>query len=100
MIEAGSAVVIAVAHVDDIFAVGRKERCDRFCEESNHLVPIDNLGELRWHAGCHYSRDKVAGLLTMSQKYFTEKTVKQFGVTAGRNPPVSNDAFPEEFWRG
>ena len=80
-------------HVDDIFAVGRKERCDWFCEDFNHLVPINNLGELRWYAGCHYSRDKV----TISQKSFTEKTVKQFGVTTGRNTPLSTDAFLEEF---
>ena len=67
LIEAGSVSIIAMVHVDDIFAVGRKERCDRFCEHLNHLVPINNLGELRWYAGCHYSRDKVAGLLTTSQ---------------------------------
>ena len=97
LIEAGSVSVIAVVHVDDIFAVGRKERCDRFCEDLGNLVPINNLGELRWYAGCHYSRDRVAGLLTISQKSFTEKTVKQFGVTAGRNTPLSTDVFLEEF---
>ena len=37
LIEAGSVAVIAVVCVDDIFAVGRKERCDRFCEDLNHL---------------------------------------------------------------
>ena len=84
-------------HVDDMFAVGRKGRCDRFCEDLNHLVPINNLGELRCCAGCHYSRDKVAGLLTISQMSFTEKTVNQFGVTAGGNTPLSTDVFLEEF---
>ena len=86
-----------MVHVDDMFAVGRKERCDRFCEDLNHLVPINNLGELRWYAGCHYSWDKVAGLLTISHMSFTEKTVNQFGVTAGRNTPLSTDVFLEEF---
>ena len=65
LIEAGSVSIIAVVHVDDISAVGLKERCDRFSEDLNHLNPINNLGELRWYAGCHYSRDKVAGLLTI-----------------------------------
>ena len=94
---AGSVYIIAVVHVEDIFAVGCKERCDRFCEDSNHLVSINNLGELRWYARCHYSRDKVAGLLTISQMSFTEKTVNQFGVTAGRNTPLSPDVFLEKF---
>lgn len=97
LIEAGSVSIIAVVHVDDIFAVGRKERCDRFCEDLNRVVPINNVGELRWYAGCHYSRDKVAGLLTISQKSFAEKTVKQFGVTTGRNTPLSPDLFLEVF---
>ena len=93
----GSVAVIAVVHVDDIFAVGRKERCDQFCDDLNHLVPINNLGELRWYAGCHYSRDKVTSLLTISKNYFAKKTVKQFGVNAGRNTPLSTYAFFEEF---
>ena len=86
-----------MVHVDDIFAVGRKERYDRFCEDLNHLIPINNHGELRWYAGCHYSRDTVACLLTISEKSFAEKTVKQFGVTAGTNTPLLTDAFLEEF---
>ena len=40
-------MAVSVAHVDDIFAVGRKARCDQFCEGLNRLVPITNLGELK-----------------------------------------------------
>ena len=68
-----------------------------FARTYNHLVPINNLGKLRRYAGCCYFRDKVTGLLTLSQNSFTEKTVKQFGVNAGRNTPLSTDAFVEEF---
>ena len=35
--------------------------------------------------------------MTISHKSFAEKTVKQFGVTAGMNTPLSTDAFLEEF---
>ena len=55
--------MIAVVHVDDIFAVVLKGTCDRFCEDLRYLIPINNLGDLRWYAGCLYSRDNVAGLL-------------------------------------
>ena len=97
MVEAGSVSIIAVVHVDDIFAVGRKEKCDRFCEDVNHLVPINNPGELRWYTGCHYSRNKVAGLLTISRMSIAGKTVNQFGLTAGRNSLLSTDVFLGEF---
>ena len=33
--------------VDDIFAVGKKERCDQFGEDLNRMVPVKNLGELK-----------------------------------------------------
>ena len=36
----------AVVHVNDIFAVELKGRCDRFRDELNHLVPVKNSGEL------------------------------------------------------
>ena len=75
--EAGSVSVIAVVHMDDIFAVGRKEIYDRLCEDFGKLVCINNLRDLPWYFSCHYSRDMVAGLLTISQKNLTEKIVKQ-----------------------
>ena len=43
LIEAGSVSIVAVVHVDGIFAVGITERCGRFCEELNYLSPINNL---------------------------------------------------------
>ena len=97
MIENGYVSVIAVVHVDDIFAVGRKSRCDRFCEDLNKLVPINNLGELRWYAGCHFSRDKKKGLLTISQKAFTDKIVEKFGIVSNRTIPAVVGLKLEEF---
>ena len=46
--------IMAVVHIDDIFTVGLKSRCGRFCDKLNHLVPVRNLVELRWFVGCHY----------------------------------------------
>ena len=36
----------AVVHVNDIFAVELKGRCDRFRDELDHLVPVKTSGEL------------------------------------------------------
>ena len=59
--ESGSVSIVTVVHVDDICAAGRKDRCDQFCDDSNRLVPLNNLGELRGYAGCRFSRDWEAG---------------------------------------
>ena len=59
-------VLILVVHVDDIFAVEKKEKCDQFGEDLNRMVPVKNLGELKWYSGCFYERDREAGRLTIS----------------------------------
>ena len=66
--------VTAVGHVDDIFAVGRKERCDRLCADLNRAIPVKNIGELKWYRGCRYSRDRERGTLAISQKSFGGRT--------------------------
>ena len=36
-----------VVHVDDMFAVGKKERYDQFGKDLESLVPVKSLGELK-----------------------------------------------------
>ena len=40
LLKEGSVSIVVVVHVDDISAMGRKSRCDRFCEDLNQFVPI------------------------------------------------------------
>ena len=47
LVEDGPVSVVVVVHVDDIFAIGRNTRCDKFGDGLNAYVPITNLGELR-----------------------------------------------------
>ena len=58
LVEEGRVAVIAVVHVDDIFAVGLKSRCNEFRDELNRMVPVKNLGELRWYGDCLYTRER------------------------------------------
>lgn len=49
--------MVVVVHVGDIFSIGRKSMCDKFGADLNRYVPISNLGELRYYAGCRFTRD-------------------------------------------
>ena len=42
-------------HVDKIFAVGLKSRCDLFRDELNRMVPVKNFGltEVVWRLPLH-----------------------------------------------
>ena len=50
--------MILVVHVDDIFAVGKKERFDQLGEDLHRMIPAKNLGELKWYSGCFYERHR------------------------------------------
>ena len=63
LIRGGIVVLILVVHVDTV----GKERCDQFGEDLNRMVPVKNLGELKWYSGCFYERDREAGRLKMSR---------------------------------
>ena len=45
-------MVAIVVHVDDMFRVGQKARCDQFGEDFNDMLQVKNLCELRWYCGC------------------------------------------------
>ena len=72
--------------MNDLFAVGVKSRCDQLCEALSRLVPVNNLSELRWHAGT----------LTISKQAFAENTAARFGVSSGRNNSLSTGLKLEE----
>ena len=84
-------------HVDDIFAVGLKNRCDVFRDELDRMVPVKNLGELRWYGGCHYTRKREMGTLTISQKTSTNELVKKLCVTSTQSVPLPVGVKLEEF---
>ena len=97
LIEDGRLAITAVVHVDDIFAVGQKERCDRLCVDLNRTSPVKNLGDLKWYGGCRYSRDRKRGTLTISQQSFAEELVKKFRVTFIQSVPLKVGVKLEEF---
>ena len=84
-------------HLDDIFAVGLKSRCDVFRDELNRMVPVKNLGELRCYGGYHYTREREMCTLTIFQKTFADELVKKFCVTSMQGVPLRVDVKLEEF---
>ena len=97
LIEHNVVVMVVVAHVDYIFSIGLKSRCDKFGVDLNRCVPITNLGELRWYAGCRFSRDAVLGTVTMSQQAVAEKITAKFGVTQNEETPMIVGLKLEQF---
>ena len=88
LMEVGRVVMTIVVHIDDILAVGEKTRCDQFGRDLNQMVPVKNLGELRWYSGCFYERDWVKGVLNISQQTFAEQLADEHGIEFGKSVPL------------
>ena len=97
LVEEGRVAIIAVVHVYNIFAVGLKSRCDAFRDESNRMVPVRNMGELRWYGGCPYTREREMGTLTISQKTIADGLVKTFCVTSTQSVSLRVGVKLKEF---
>ena len=97
LVKEGRIASIAVVHVDDIFAVEFKSRCYVFRDELNRMVPVKNLGELKWYGSCHYTREREMGTLTISQKTFADELVKKYCVTSTQSVPLRVGVKLEEF---
>ncbi|CAB1117838.1 unnamed protein product [Ectocarpus sp. CCAP 1310/34] len=93
----GHVIMIIVVHVNDIFAVGRKERCDKVGRDLNEMVPVKNLGELRWYSVCFCERDVEGGVLKISQQRFAEELAAEYGVEWGQSVPLSFSVKPSDF---
>ena len=85
----GRIVITIVVPVDDTFAVGVKTRCDEFGRKLNRMVPIKNLGKLRWYSGSFYERDWEKATLNISQHTFAEQLSDEYGMEYGRSVPLS-----------
>ena len=90
-------VMTVVVHVDDIFAVGEKTRCDQFVRDMNKMVPVKNLGELGWYSGCFYERDWEKRMLIISQQTFAEQLASEYGVEYGKSVPLPVGAKRAKF---
>ena len=64
---------------------------------SRIMVPVKNLGELRWYRGCHLIREREMGTLTISQKTFADELVIMFCVTSKQSVPLRVGLKLEEF---
>ena len=97
MLEDGDVVMLVVVHVDDVFAIGEKERCVKLGVDLNRYVPTTDLGELSWYAGLRFTRDRIAGTIKISQQAVAENIVAKFGVTSNRDTPMSVGLKLEDF---
>ena len=92
-------------HVDDIFALfnfpGKRLR-DKLFESILSSIPIENLGNVSWALKTSILRDRVSGVLKISQEQYTQGFLAKPSQTDDKKfplikSPASNPNFPENF---
>ena len=98
LVREGRMAIIAIVHVDDIFAIGpKKSGYNRFRDESSHLVQVKNLGELCLFGGCHYLQDRQRGTLAISWQTFARELGRELRVISEQSVPFGVGVKLEEF---
>ena len=67
----GEITLIVCLHVDELAVTAKKkETFDAFYAQLNEKSPVNELGDLSWYFGCAFERDKMEGVMKMTQTTF------------------------------
>ena len=90
-------ILTLAVHVFDTFAVESVKRCDRFGRDLNKLIPVKNLGEVRWYSGLHHERGWEKGTLSISQQTFAEELAQEYQIENGKIIPMGLGVNLDDF---
>ena len=82
-------VAMLVVHVDDITIAATEEVTDSVVADLSKRFPTKHLGDVTWHMGSEYRRDREKGTLEISQTQFIRNVVDRFGITKTSPIPAS-----------
>ena len=77
----GKVTCIVCAHLDDLVATAKnKETLGTFYAQLKEEFPVNEMGNLSWYLGCAFERDKMKGVMEMTQPAFVDTLVDCFDV--------------------
>ena len=87
----GEITLIVCVHVDDL-AVTAKERetFDTFyAQQLKDEFPVNGMDDLSWYLGCAFERDKMEGVMKITQTTFVDSLVDRFDTQYENQTPAS-----------
>ena len=89
----GDVAVIIVVYVDDLLLISAtKKDEERALADLQSSFPIKDLGEISYYLGCHVSRDRKIGTVTLDQHQYAKKVIKRFEIVKTSKIPVATGA--------
>ena len=69
----GEVTLIVCIHVDDLAVTAKdKDTFDAFMRKIKEEFPVNDMSDLSWYLGCAFERDKMEGVMKMTQTVFVD----------------------------
>ena len=94
----GEVTLIACVHVDDLAVTAKdKETFDAFYAQFKEEFPVSDMGDLSWYYGRAFERDRMEGVMKMTQTSFVDSLVDRFDIQYETQTPafVESDLGPK-----
>ena len=81
---------IVCVHVDDLAVTAEgKDTFDSFYAQLKDGFPVNDMGELYWYLGCAFERDRMEGVMKMTQTAFKDSLVNRSDIQYETQTPAS-----------
>ena len=88
----GEVTLIVYVHVDDLLiavTAKDKEMFGAFYAQLKEEFPVNDMGDMSWYLGCAFERDKIEGVMKMTQTAFVDSLVDRFDIQYETQTPAS-----------
>ena len=82
--------LIVCVHVDDLVVTAKdKETFHTYYAQLKEEFPVSAIGDLSWYLGCAFERDRMKGIMKMTQTAFVDSLVDHFDIQYRTRTPAS-----------
>ena len=88
----GEVTLIVCVHFDDLLiavTAKDKETFDVFYAQLKDEFLVNDMGDLSWYLACTFERDKMEGVVKMTQTAFVDSLVDRFDIQFETRTPAS-----------
>ena len=86
----GEVALILCIHVDDLAVTANDtETFDAFYRQLKEEFLVNDMGDLSWYLGCAFEREKMEGVMKMTQTSFVDSPVDRFDIQHKTQTPTS-----------
>ena len=82
--------LIVCAHFNDLAVTAKgKDTFDAFYAQLKDKFPVNDMSDLSWYLGCAFERDKMEGVMKMTQTAFVDSLVNRFHIQHETQAPAA-----------